>query len=106
MIVHWTETAERHLDAIFRYISQDSAEYAVRTVDRVTRRSMQVSQFPRSGRKVPEFDRDDVREVVEGPYRLIYRIQPKQIDVIAVLHGARDLRRAAEEEGWDQQDKA
>ena len=41
MKVHWTKTASGHLDAIYAYIAQGSAEYALRTVDRITRRSQQ-----------------------------------------------------------------
>ncbi len=52
-------------------------------VDRLTRRSEQIGDFPYSGRKVPEYDRDDLREVIEGSYRIIYRILSDQIDVIA-----------------------
>jgi toxin ParE1/3/4 len=55
MRVHWTNTAEGHLDAIYDYISQDSPEYARRVVDRLIRRSEQISQFPSSGRRVPEY---------------------------------------------------
>jgi toxin ParE1/3/4 len=62
-------------------------------VDRLTRRSIQISQQPMSGRKVPEFNMDHIREVIEGPYRIIYRIRPERVDVLAVLHGARDLFR-------------
>lgn len=96
MRVHWTDTAQGHLRAIHDYIRQDSPEYARRMVDRLTRRSVQIAQFPRSGRKVPECETDDVREVIEAAYRVIYRIKPDQIDVLAVIHGARDLEKAAE----------
>lgn len=44
-----------------------------------------------SGRLVPEYDRDDVRELIERPYRIIYRIQRDQIEVLAVIHGAQLL---------------
>jgi toxin ParE1/3/4 len=37
MNVHWTDTAQRHLDAIHHYIAQDSPEYAQRTVDQLTK---------------------------------------------------------------------
>ena len=60
-------------------------------VDRITRRSEQISNHPLSGRKVPEYKADDVRELIETPYRIIYRIKPDQIDVLAVIHGARLL---------------
>ena len=40
MKVHWTVTAEAHLDAIYAYIAQDSETYALRTVDQVTANKM------------------------------------------------------------------
>jgi len=88
--VHWTETAEDHLDAVYTHISQDSVEYAKRTVDRLTRRSIQIADYPLSGRKVPEYDAEQVREVIEGSYRIIYHITADRIDVLAVLHAARN----------------
>ena len=88
MKVHWTETAEAHLDDIYTYIARDSKTYALRTVDRITKRSKQISTFPQSGRKVPEYDLDQVREVFSEPYRIIYHIKADQIDVIAVIHEA------------------
>jgi len=97
MRVHWTETAQEHLDSIHAYIAQDSPEYALRMVDRLTRRSQQIADAPLSGRRVPEYDMDQIREVIERPYRIIYHIRPGQIDVIAVIHGARNVLRAGEE---------
>ncbi len=94
MNVHWTDTALRHLDAISRYIAQDSPAYAKRMVDRLTRRSQQIAEFPLSGRMVPEYEMTQIREVVEGPYRIIYYIKPNQLDVLAVIHGARNLPRS------------
>jgi toxin ParE1/3/4 len=91
MKVHWTKTAEDHLDDIYRYIGRDSPEYAQRTVDRLTSRSRQIGAFPSSGRQVPEFKADSIREVLEGSYRIIYRIKKDRIDVLAVIHGAMDI---------------
>jgi toxin ParE1/3/4 len=91
MNVHWTNTALHHLDAIYQYIAQSSPVYAKRMVDRLTRRSQQIAEFPLSGRMVPEYEMTQIREVVEGPYRIIYYIKPDQIDVLAVIHGAQKL---------------
>jgi len=91
MNVHWTDTAQDHLRAIHAYIAKDSPEYAKRMVDRLTRRSAQIADFPLSGRTVPEYQMEQIREVIEGPYRIIYYIKPDQIDVLAVIHGARDV---------------
>ncbi|WP_149988198.1 type II toxin-antitoxin system RelE/ParE family toxin [Microcystis aeruginosa] len=49
------------------------------------------ANFPFSGRLVPEFETEQIREVIEGSYRIIYYIKPEQIDVIAVLHAARNI---------------
>ncbi len=91
MNVHWTDTALRHLDAIHHYIAQNSPEYAKRMVDRLTRRSQQIGDFPQSGRVVPEYQLEQIREVIEGSYRIIYYIKLDQIDVLAVIHAARNV---------------
>ncbi|GGN32808.1 MULTISPECIES: type II toxin-antitoxin system RelE/ParE family toxin [Marinomonas] len=91
MRVQWTKTAEAHLDAIYAYIVQDSETYALQTVDRITRRSEQIGDFPLSGRKVPEYELDQIREVFAGPYRIIYHIMAEQIDIVAVIHGATNV---------------
>lgn len=88
MNVQWTATAIEHLRSIHSYIAQSSPQYARRIVDRLTRRSQQVSEFPLSGRMVPEAESEHIREVMEGPYRLIYYIKSDQIDIVAVIHGA------------------
>ncbi len=91
MKVHWTHTAEEHLDAIYTYIALDSPAYAKRMVDRLTRRSEQITHFPFSGRKVPEYESENIREVIENPYRIIYHIKQKQINILAVIHTARNI---------------
>ena len=91
MNVHWTQNAIEHLVNIYDYIALHSPTYGKRTVDRITRRSEQIAEHPFSGRKVPEYDADDIRELIENPYRIIYRIKSDQIDVLAVIHGAQLL---------------
>lgn len=90
MKVHWTDTAIEHLQAIYHYIAKSSPDYALRVVDRLTRRSRQIAEFPLSGRVVPEIDLPQIRQVIEGPFRIIYHLQPDQIDIVAVIHGARE----------------
>jgi len=62
-----------------------------KTMDDLTRRSEQLADFPKMGRKVPEYEAEDIREIFEGDYRIIYRIKPRQLDVLAVIHGSRLL---------------
>jgi len=98
MRVHWTDTAEGHLDALYTYIAQNSPEYARRMVDRLTRRSQQIARFPFSGRRVPEYDVDPIREVIESSFRIIYHIKSDQIDVLSVIHGAMDVPGKSDQE--------
>jgi plasmid stabilization system protein ParE len=60
-------------------------------IDRLTKRSEQIAAFPQSGRMVPEYQAPDIREVIERPYRIIYRIKPEQVDILAVMHSAQVL---------------
>ncbi|GAA6619473.1 type II toxin-antitoxin system RelE/ParE family toxin [Scytonema sp. NUACC26] len=91
MKVFWTDTAVENLSAIYTYVSQNSPQYAARVVDRITRRSEQIINFPLSGRIVPEFKTEQIREVIEGSYRIIYYIKPEQIEVLAVIHGSQQI---------------
>ena len=91
MKVYWTLNAIRHLTNIYEYIALNSPTYARRMVDRITRRSEQISAQPLSGRKVPEYEAEDIRELIEKPYRIIYRFKQDQIDVLAIIHGAQIL---------------
>lgn len=65
MKVHWTENAIGHLVNIYEYIALNSPTYGKRTVDRITRRSEQIATHPLSGRKVPEYEAEDIRELLE-----------------------------------------
>ena len=91
MRVHWTARAEARLDAIHAYIAQDNPAAALRIVQQVLRRSTQIAEFPGSGRRVPDYAREDVHELIEGKYRIVYRIWPSHVDVLAVMHVAQLL---------------
>ena len=91
MKVHWTDHARQQLRAIHAYIADDAPVYADQVVDELTDRFHQLGNFPHSGRKVPEYDAADIREVIIAPYRIVYRIKSDQIDVLSVLHGAQEV---------------
>jgi toxin ParE1/3/4 len=89
--VNWTNTAINHLLSIYEYIAHDSKPYADRLIDKLTRRSEQIAAFPLSGRMVSEYMDENIREVIDRPYRIIYRIHADQIDILAIVHGAQEL---------------
>ena len=68
------------------HTAQNSEKYALITVDKITKRSQQIADFPLSGRSVPEYDTKQIREVFSGAYRIIYYIKPEQIDILAVCY--------------------
>jgi toxin ParE1/3/4 len=85
----WTEAALAQLASIRDFISQTSPVYADCMIARVLARGHQLGEFPLSGRQVPERMDPALREVIEWPYRVIYRVQPTQVEVLAVVHGRR-----------------
>jgi len=89
--LRWTEQAVNQLGAIAEYIGLASPIYAEQVVERVVARLRQAQEFPTSGRQVSEVGQADLRELVESPYRIIYRIGPSAIVVIAIVHGRQDL---------------
>lgn len=93
MNVYWTDTAVENLEAIHAYIAQNSLQYANQVVDRIIGRSEQLANFPLSGRILPEVGRKEIRELIEGSYRIIYSVKSEQIDILAVIHGSRSLTR-------------
>lgn len=60
------------LRQIYNYIAQDQPLHAEWVVDRITARARQLMEQPHSGRIVDDYQRDDIRELIERPYRIIY----------------------------------
>jgi len=100
--LRWTEKASKNLQAVFDYISKDSKVYAVRYVKALVHSTKKLENIPRCGRTVPELDDPRFREVIYGSHRIVYRIigAADDIEILAVIHGARDMRGAFREE-WE-----
>ncbi len=92
MKVVWTEFAIEDLKSIHDYICKDSKVYASRFVEKLMSRVDQLETNPNSGRIVPEFNIETLRELIEGNYRIIYKIDGDFIGVVRVHHSARQLR--------------
>jgi len=90
--LRWTPHSIADLHAIYDHVAKDSPQNALTLIDRLTGRENQIIAHPRSGRIVPEVKRDDVRELIESPYRIIYHIGHERIDIVTVMHGAQILR--------------
>lgn len=85
----WTLQAVEDLEAIRVYIARDSEHFAVLLVERLVASVERLGTFPESGRIVPELQRPDLRELIVGSYRVVYRLSDNSASVLTVLHGAR-----------------
>ena len=90
--VVWTEIAIDDLKSIHDFISKDSKIYADRLIEKIIARVDQIENFPKAGRVVPEFDSELLRELIEGNYRIIYKINQDEIGIVRVHHSARLLK--------------
>ena len=86
MKVHWTDRAKHRLRLIHDHIAQHAPRIALQVIERLIQRSQDIAVAPYSGRQVPEYQREDLREILERPYRILYRVLPDRIDVITVMH--------------------
>ena len=80
------------LRSIHSYIAKDSKIYADKFVEKLINRVDQLESFPKSGRVVPEFESDTIRELIEGNYRIVYKINSDHIGVVRIHHSARQLK--------------
>ena len=86
MKVRFTDEAKTQLRAIHAYLTVEAPPHADATLDRIIRRAEEVGDFPWSGRMVPEYPLDTLREVFASPYRILYRVKPAEIEIISVVH--------------------
>ena len=96
--IRWSVAAREDLKGIEDFIALDSPLVAVYFVDRLVEAAERLTDFPESGRIVPEFGRDDLREVVFRSYRIVYLLRGDVVTVVRVVHAARALEALARRE--------
>ncbi|MBI3269710.1 MAG: type II toxin-antitoxin system RelE/ParE family toxin [Planctomycetes bacterium] len=99
--VHWSVTAADDLVRIEEFIARDSHIHAVRFVDALVDSCDRLGAYPRMGRVVPEFERTDLRELQFRGYRIVYWLRGKVVNILRVVHGARDLVDLVHREPWE-----
>lgn len=80
------------LNKIAEFIANDSPRFAELTVKKLYRKVEILNSHPRVGRIVPELEQENVRELIEGNYRIIYEIIGEQLNILTVYHSSRILR--------------
>ena len=92
--VLWTDAARRDLEGIVEFIAEESPTNALATLARLEQRCQALAALPERGRVVPEMRSVDVltyRELIEGPWRIVYRYDVDRVHVMAVLDARREL---------------
>jgi addiction module RelE/StbE family toxin len=88
-VVRWTEQAAGDLQAIREFIERDSPRYGRLVAERLFNSTERLATFPLSGRLVPELGRDDIRELIVGEYRLVYRVLPDTVILLTIFRSSR-----------------
>ncbi|NVJ48198.1 MAG: type II toxin-antitoxin system RelE/ParE family toxin [Cytophagia bacterium] len=92
--IKWTNLAVFDLKEIYEYIARDSKKYAQLQVIKIKARTNILKKNLLAGKVNPELSNPDFRELVEGNYRIIYKVvSPERVDILTVHHSARDLTR-------------
>ncbi len=87
-VVRWTPQAADDLQAIYDFIARDSQHYAQLTVEDILAAIDRLGQFPLMGRRVPERPRDDLRELIKPPYRIVYRVS-EVVKILTIFRASR-----------------
>jgi len=87
----WSPRSVADLEEIRAFIEVDSPAWADLTVRRLVAAVERLREFPDSGRMVPERQLPDLREIVSGKYRIVYRRKPDLVEIATVFRGSREF---------------
>lgn len=83
--IKWTLHALHDIESIAEFIAQDSEHFAVIQINKFFIRSQILEKFSFAGRVVPELGDEHIRELIEGNYRIIYRVVSKnRVDILTI----------------------
>ena len=78
------------MDDIWLHIAADDPAAATRMVERLAAGVARLADFPESGPARPEIGAG-ARSIVVGRYLVLYRITGKYVEIVRVIHGAREI---------------
>lgn len=91
-MVIWSKPARADLRAIHDFIAHDSKHYAKKVTQDITAKTDVLDELPRMGKKVPELNNDNIRELSLYSYRVFYEIKKPDVFILAVIHKRRDFQ--------------
>lgn len=87
----WSPRSVADLEEIRAFIDVDSPAWADLTVRRLVAAVERLREFPDSGRMVPERQLPNLREIVSGKYRIVYRRKPDLVEIATMFRGSREF---------------
>ena len=90
-----TQNAEDDLNEIIMFIAQNNPQTALKIMERIKARVDSLENFPNKGAYVPELLKrniKDYRQVIEPPWRIIYKIDDNIVNVLAIIDSRRNLQ--------------
>lgn len=87
----WSPRSVADLEEIRAFIDVDSPAWADLTLRRLVAAVERLREFPDSGRMVPERQLPDLREIVSGKYRIVYRRKPDLVEIATMFRGSREF---------------
>jgi plasmid stabilization system protein ParE len=90
VIVVLTAEAETDLETIAEYVAHDSVLTALSLVHELREKCFAHAEAPRGYPLVPRYEHHGIRRRPFGSYLIFYRVGTKAIEVVHILHGARD----------------
>ena len=90
-VILWSPRAQTDLKEIRAFIETDSPAWADLTIRRLVAAVERLREFPDSGRVVPERQAPELREVVSGNFRIVYRRKPALVEIVTVFRGPREF---------------
>jgi len=84
--IRWSATSVTDLESIKNYIAEDSETEAIRFLKEIKDKVREIPDFPFLGRKVPEMNDENFREIIFSNYRIIYEIGDDLIKIHTVFH--------------------
>ena len=91
MKIIWSPLAIDRATEIAEYISFDNPTAARNWIDTIFEKVKTLETSSKIGRIVPKIERKEIREIIYGNYRIIYRIEKSSISVLTIRHGKQIL---------------
>jgi plasmid stabilization system protein ParE len=89
--VIWTKTSLEDLETNAAYLARDSPRNASRFVRAIVLATERLLPMPRRARMAPELQDPIIRELLVKRHRIVFRIHGEDVEILSVLHGARDF---------------